>query len=158
MKLLLLTFILFNNPKEIGYRTLIWSDFKGPVTSSSAAVTTTQLQFDWEETDGKYIFKVTAWFLPYESFSVTTIPEVLFHENLHFAITRLKALQCMRALQPYQGCNGTKRKKAEAIYAHYVYSLNQLQQLYDRETNHSLNLVVQGLWEKNIKSQIKKLE
>lgn len=156
MKTLLLALILFNNPKEIEYRKLDWSDFKGPVVNSSAAETTTQLQLDWVETDGKYTFKVTAWFLPYESFTTTDRPDVLRHEQGHVDLAQIKAIQCMKALVSYQGCNERRKSKVESIYAHYVKSLNELQVLYDKETKHSQNSVIQKRWESNIEQGLKR--
>lgn len=158
MKLLLLTFILFNNPKEVEYRKLTWNDFKGPIVNSSTAETTTQLQLDWVVADGKYTFKVTAWFLPYESFTITDRLDVLRHEQGHMDLAQTKALQCMKALVPYKWCSESRKRKAEAIYAHYVKSLNELQALYDKETKHSQNVVIQKKWEANIKEGLRRLE
>ena len=153
MKAILLILLLFNLPKEVSYRTLSWNDFQGPITKSVAAETTTQIQLDWEETDGKYTFKVTAWFLPYESFTCTDRQEILDHENLHFSIAALKAHQCNQALSK---CNNLK--EAYKIYNHYVDSLEKLQELYDRETAHSMHPVMQKKWEENIKKDLKKWE
>jgi len=138
---------------QISYRSLNWSDFKGPITKSVAAETTTQLQLDWEETDGKYTFKVTAWFLPYESFTCTDRQEILDHENLHFSISALKAYQCNKALSK---CNNLK--EAYRIYNRCVDSLEKLQELYDRETKHSQNPTIQKLWEHNILMDLNKLK
>lgn len=151
--LLLYTLLFFNNPSEIEYRTLQWSDFRGPITKSVAAETVTELVLNWEETNGKYTFKVTAYFLPDSSFTTTDRQEILEHENLHFSIAALKAYQCNQALSK---CNNLKQ--AYKIYNRHVDSLEKLQQLYDRETAHSINRPIQLLWEKHISNDLRNLQ
>lgn len=150
--ILIYSLILGILPKEVPYRTLCWDDFRGPITKSVAAEIVTELELTWEETNGKYTFSVSAYFLPDSSFTTTDRQEILDHENLHFSIAVLKAHQCNQALSK---CNNLK--EAYKIYNHYVDSLEKLQELYDMESAHSINAIVQKKWEENIKNDLNKL-
>lgn len=151
---LLVPFIWINvNPKE-----LTWDDFKGTPMAGNAALTTTYMDIETTDSLGRLWFKVTARFSPEESWTRTSNQEILEHERLHWAITRLVSLECQRALNKYQGREDRMAAKADAIYQRYSRKLTNLQQLYDKETKHSINIVVQKIWEKNILYDLAKLE
>jgi hypothetical protein len=92
MKYLVLLLILFtNSPEYIGWRKLHYSDFKGARRGAYAATTTSQINLETKERNGKYSFTVSARFLPYQSFIYSQNEIVLGHEQLHFDITELFA-------------------------------------------------------------------
>src|SRR5271169_3873146 len=99
MKLVFLITLLSLFGKEpsdsgISYRTLSWNDFRRPAPADSldiAAVTTTELIFDYETDNEKWTFQVTAVFLPELSFVRVKNSYVLRHEQTHFSIAYLMA-------------------------------------------------------------------
>lgn len=163
--LLLIAFlsIFGKDPSDngIAYRTLCWSDFRGPVIDSMAgfgAVTATQLLYEYEsDALGKYTFRVTAYFEPYASFGQVKSDYALRHEQTHFRIAYLKAQECMRELKSLQGGNQEAKKEADEIYARYSDSYNALNEQFDRETNHSIDVREEKRWEANIAQQVNQI-
>lgn len=150
-----LVFLIFLSDQEISYRQLTWEDFRGPIVKAAAAESTTQLRLDCEEVDGKYTFKITAWFLPYESFTCTDREDVLRHEQGHLDLCQIEALRCSNEISKYQRV--AHKKKVEVIYNRYVSEMHKLQEVYDRDTHHSEYVLVQKKWEENIKKELNKL-
>lgn len=140
----------------ITYRALTWSDFRGPVPEKTtfAALTATQLIYDYENDDqGRYTFRVTAYFDPASSYVRLRSDAYLRHEQTHFRIAFLMAQECMRELNPLQGTVEVGKKKADDIYARYVDAYNALNEQFDRETNHSLNVTEEKKWEIRLGTQ-----
>jgi Bacterial protein of unknown function (DUF922) len=166
MKLLFLISFLSLFGKEtsedgIRYRTLSWSDFRGPVPEKTtfAAVTATQLLYEFESDEhGKYGYAVTAYFDPASSYVRLKSDAYLRHEQTHFAIAFLMAQECMLDLRPLQGSDSTRQKEVDAIYDRAVDKYNALNEQFDRETNHSVNVTAEKTWEHRIASQLAQLK
>lgn len=159
--LLLIAFlsIFGKEPSDDGitYRNLSWSDFRGAVPEGQttfAAMTATQLIYDYENDGDQYTFRVTAYFEPGSSFVRVKSDAALRHEQTHFKIAFLMAQECMRELKPLQGGNEGAKKKADDIYDRFVVSYNALNEQFDRETNHSVNVEVEKVWETNIAQKL----
>jgi hypothetical protein len=163
MKLLFLISFLSIFGKEpsdggITYRNLSWSDFRGAVRDDMptfAALTATQLIYEYENDGDEYTFRVTAYFEPGSSFVRVKSDAALRHEQTHFRIAFLMAQECMKALKPLQGGNESAKKKADEVYDRYVQSYNALNEQFDRETNHSVNVEAEKKWEIRLMQAIK---
>jgi len=153
MKLIVLLLILtaFATPKEISYRKLLWSDFKGKPDSRGVALSYTQINFETNYSDGRYSFVIYSQFLPYKSFTTTAKEKILKHEQLHFDITELMVRKMRRLLV---GVND--EKESNAIYAQTIKEWEEMQQQYDRETNNSINQERQAKWEIAISNSLNK--
>lgn len=160
MKSLLILYALISGliPKEVPYRQLVWDDFRGPINSNHTALTTTVMEIETTDSAGRCYFKVSALFLPNESFTTTDREDILRHEQTHFDICEMLARECTQKLLPYQGCRSSQREKVNTIFERYSRNLTRLQSTYDRDTRHSMNEIVQKIWERNISNDLKKLE
>lgn len=123
----LILFLFLPFPKEIPYRTLSWSDFKGKPEKGALATTCSGIVID----GGKTI----AVFYPYESGTLTNDVAALRHEQLHFDITQTYARKIK------EGCDSKDAIKEWIL----------LEDKYDKETNHGLNMEIQKQWEQKIK-------
>jgi hypothetical protein len=129
--LLLILFIPF--AKEIPYRTLTWSDFKGkPDKSTTIARSYT----------GIIIEKDTAfaYFDVERSWTRTNDEAVLWHEQIHFAITKMWAMRISNSLI-----------YGSLFVADYLKEWGKMEEAYDEETDHGNNLEKQKEWEEKIK-------
>lgn len=151
MKYCLLLFLFIGSPEYIGWRKLHYSDFKGPKRGEYAALSTTQITLETTGDNGRYSFKATARFLPYQSF--INSPSVLAHEQLHFDITELFARKIDSALAPLQKCSYKQCARAYQIHDSLIIEWDKFQRLYDRETKHSLDTAAQKIWERTINLQ-----
>jgi hypothetical protein len=165
MKLLFfaLLFSLLGNdpsPNGISYRHLSWEDFRGQVSQnepSVAARSMTQLSMEITETDGKANYRVIAYFLPDSSFVRVRSYQTLRHEQMHFLIAYIASIRCMRDLLPYQGKAGAM-EKASAIYNAWFDAASARQDIFDKQTNHSNNLVEEKRWEALLSREFHTLE
>lgn len=145
----------------IAYRNLSWNDFQGSIPARSAftaAYTSTELILESDSDErGNYTFAVSAYFLPDCSFVRTPTDEVLRHEQTHFKIAYIAALECMAELIPLQGKGWPAQKKAEQLYEKCGIVRDSLNQQFDNETRHSLNTAMEKIWEDKISRQLNTL-
>lgn len=128
--LLLLLLIPFANA-PISYRQLTWADYKGKPQSSAIASTCS----------GIVIEKDTAYaiFEPYRSWTRTNDPAILRHEQLHFIIT-----------QWWTNKINLYMKGVDNI-GWWVQKWGEMEEQYDRETDHGRDTLAQKQWEEKIK-------
>ena len=163
MKLVFLLLFLSlsgNNPseKEIPYRLLSWSDFRGPVPEnepSVAARTVTQVSMETTETDERSTFVVKACFLPDSSFVRVRTDANLRHEQTHFRIAYIEARKCMQALEPLQRGDSNDKAQALKIYDYYFEASEKRNARFDLETNHCLDREVEKKWEDRIRLEMR---
>ena len=80
----------------------------------------------------------------------------LAHEQLHFDITLLMAKKMVVAMRNYKGYTVENfSKKITAIYNDYNKKIAIMQDEYDEETNHSINIKEQQEWILKIKNEMK---
>ncbi|SRR6266566_1285768 len=166
MKLLFLLLFLSLSGKEpsdtgIKYRTLTWADFKGKIDKNdpfSAALTTCQFEFTWEDNDGHFTYGVVAYFLPYSSYVRVKSDEVLRHEQTHFKIAYLTALKCNRDLLTLQDGDSSTRKEADRFFNFYTAERNSMNARLDSYTDGGLDREVEKNWEYQISQELSKLE
>ena len=134
-------------------RKLKWSDFKGTpnVNSSFFAMTNSGIKYGWSSSfDGSkrtFEFVVSSYFDTDNSWvkKGKESDSLLMHEQIHFDISELKARDLRRRLNKF---SYTKNYKFEidSIFQKIRAEENETQELYDIESNHSLNKKEQEKW------------
>ena len=144
-------------------RQLGWEDFKGiaPVETYENIAALTNCGFGFSTRAvfpfTKPKFTVANIFYPRLSWvnkSEQYRPELLEHEQLHFDISERYARQLRMEFQTSRINYFNLKKKAEAIFkkVHSSYLLRQ--ELYEQETNFSLNTGMQKMWKARIKDEL----
>lgn len=157
--------LIITLPTEIPWKSsnqLKWSDFKRePVKSSEYfAVTNSGIKYSWSSSfDGTsyaFSFEVNSYFNPNESWvkKGKKTDELLNHEQLHFNISELHARSLRSKLNNFEFTDDFKTE-IDSIYNLVRKEENDAQELYDNETNHSLNKEEQKRWNKLIKAELK---
>jgi hypothetical protein len=147
-------------------RKLTWQDFKGTPDNNhfGRAVTASGFAFDSDMNfDGKNIYLdigVYTFFSKNDSWKKPQINSDyhLLHEQHHFDITRLGSQKLITELAD---AHFTKENYTQLLTSIFdlVYKENQsIQLLYDRETNHSLDVDKQLEWNDKIAAEIQKLK
>lgn len=146
--------LIFYNPAV----KLTWNDFKGsPVVSSeAAAITNAGIGFKmmFESHDNKATLKI----LVNCNFSITDswvkdgrrTPYILNHEQHHFDIAYIHALQFLQNLKAATYTMKDYSKVIEKIYSQCHVDLQTMQNAYDNETKNSQLADEQELWNKKI--------
>ena len=160
----LAVFSLFGkDPSEnkIGYRQLYWADFRGAIPKNpgdTIAKTFVRMNLAQEETDGRFLFEINAYFISDSSWTREKSERVLEHEQTHFRISQIMALKCRKALQPLQGGDSTGSKQAEELFLKYSAMRDVLNQEFDLATDHARDQVMEQYWERSIRTQLLNLE
>jgi hypothetical protein len=129
----LLLFLFLPFPKEIPYRTLSWSDFKGKSDNS----TTIARSYTGIVIEKDTVF---AYFDSERSWTRTNDSATLRHEQLHFTITQWYANDMFKSM-----------KVGATDYDYDIRAWGNLEKRYDEETDHGRNLEAQKKWEQKIK-------
>ena len=140
---------------------LSWTDFKGTPDRSSriAAVTASGISYEFSslERDGYYEvdYTVSTFFYPSQSWYRPQMCDdhVLRHEQLHFDIAELFARKMRKTIDQTRFTKNIK-KEINAIYTQILKELAAFQDLYDRETNFSMNQEAQRQWNKEIREAL----
>ena len=80
---------------------------------------------------------------------------LLKHEQVHFDIAALYAQKLKEAFENFSYSNDFKNEIVQ-IFNQKKTEYHLMQQLYDDQTNHSLNILYQKDWEKAIAEQLSK--
>jgi len=141
---------------------LSWDMFQGAINNNSKAVALTAsgltFGYTFEQTNRNIVSfkaKVYAHFYPHNSWvkpdSKTTY--ILGHEQLHFDITELYARMFRKELSGLRISNNLKQR-IEEIHRRINMDLDKMQNLYDTESNHSINEEAQLRWEREVKEAL----
>lgn len=139
---------------------LTWDSFKGKVPESKyGAITCSTIYSKFEK--GKILtLNIRACFIKKESWHKIKYSNdyLLNHEQKHFDITEIYARKLRKILTDTSFKNETvARKEISKIIRNNNKELNAFQDLYDKETNHSINIEKQTEWDKNIERELKLL-
>jgi len=143
-------------------RKLIWSDFRAknkPPGKVPAALSTCGFGFEATEENRK-IVSVAVHVTFYQDKSWKN-PEhqtesVLAHEQLHFDITELMGRKFHQEIMTLNNKGKLTQRTLKKTYDRMSKEHSELQQLYDKQTKHSLNTKMQVWWSDYIASQIHK--
>lgn len=147
-------------------RSLKWTDFKGKPDNNyfAGAVTASGFAFDSQvDFDGTNIFLnigVYTFFTKNDSWKKAGINSDyhLLHEQHHFDITRMGSQEFMDELKKARFTKDNYQKLLTSIFDK-VYKENlDIQHLYDKETDHSINVAKQLEWNDKIAAEMQKIK
>ncbi|MGJ8593336.1 MAG: DUF922 domain-containing protein [Aquaticitalea sp.] len=157
------------NDKVISWRDdlkLTWTDFKGPPKAHKYAVAVTAsgitFEFSVKELNAEIISfdtKVEAHFYPDKSWYIKKegTPQILAHEQLHFDITELYARKFRQQIAQLK-VNGKLKTQLRELHLNINKELALAQNLYDQETDNSVNRDFQAKWVLYVEQELAKLE
>jgi hypothetical protein len=155
----LLSFTQSKNEELIDWnasKRLAWSDYKGdPDPNSGAAATTTSyLGIEYNFKNNKITYKIVCRFSKNKSWGLYKTAHILGHEQGHFDITEIFARKLNKETSEYKFNTSTYQHDLQKIYDDIVKQKEQLQNLYDRETDFSRNSEKQAEWLIKIKEML----
>ena len=141
---------------------LTWADFKGkPVLSSNAAAITNAgigFKMTFHSLDNVTTLYITVNCNFYISASWVKdgkrTPYILNHEQHHFDIAYIHAMQLIQKLQTAKYTREDYSKVIEKIYYQAQADLQTMQNAYDTETKNSILTDKQEMWDKKIDAQL----
>ena len=139
---------------------LQWCDFAGPVkdTSRFDAESFAEVRYNYKfNSTTDFSFDVYAKFDKSISWCKKQYQSeaLLKHEQVHFDIAALYAQKLKEAFENFSYSNDFKNEIVQ-IFNQKKTEYHLMQQLYDDETNHSLNILYKKDWEKAIAEQLSK--
>ncbi|MFK2819835.1 DUF922 domain-containing protein [Flavobacteriaceae sp. LMIT009] len=149
---------------DLSYR-LDWSDFRGTPRpqNNAVAVTASGITFAYstKKTDTRlidYRVEISADFYPEKSWCVRdrVNNNILNHERLHFDITELFARKFRKRVAETRFDLGIN-KQIEFIHEEINKELEEMQNKYDAETDHSQIIEKQQEWQTYIVEELNKL-
>jgi len=131
-----------------GDRLLTWSDFQCEPKSGTDAVasTSTSLGISYQMLDGNLSYDISCNFSKIKSWGSMRTDYILAHEQGHFDITEIYARKLHEALASYQFNKRTFKRDIGEIYQSIVKQKEDMQKVYDGETDHSRNRKLQYEW------------
>lgn len=156
MRTLIIATLFLISWKTVPFRTLTFSDFKGH--GNTAALTTSCIDLNYEETNGRYTFSVSCYFVPQESWINVRTPEVLAHENTHWKITTLYGRQIELICNTFRNCDSVRAEQVRSMYDKIITEWQATQAKFDDETAHSENRQSELEWDSKINNQLKQLK
>ncbi|RLJ62567.1 hypothetical protein CLV86_2175 [Lacinutrix venerupis] len=146
---------------------LKWSDFKGEpdISSHAAAVTASGITFSYSIEKSSirgvtgFKAKVFAHFYPEHSWCKKEVinDHILNHEQFHFNITELHVRYLREDISKLKVSN-TVAKDLDKLHKQANIDLSKMQNLYDTETNYSINKEEQAKWVTFVNTELKRLE
>jgi hypothetical protein len=141
---------------------LKWSDFQGePNTySKTAALTSSGIQLAKTKSGDSLYFIINSYFDKRKSWVNSGVKNdyILNHEQGHFTISEIHARRLRKALLNPQFKGSIDDNSISSLYKKQIKELNQNQELYDLETNHSINKEMQQRWDSTLSDELKDLE
>ncbi len=127
---------------------LSWKDFMGkPVANSgNAALTSTHISFEYGYGSNGFSYSITCRFDKKQSWVKIKNDYVLAHEQAHFDIAEIHARKLKKALSDYDYNPKTVKADVNKIYETIMKEHHAMQQLYDKQTDHSRNKDQQEIW------------
>ena len=129
-------------------RTLVWDDFRCDPKKEGDAVasTSTSLGLSYQVRDGKLTYHITCDFSKEKSWGSLKTDYILAHEQAHFDITELHARRLYEALSNYTFNPASFKADIGLIYNRIVKDKEDMQEMYDRQTDHSRKRSRQAEW------------
>ena len=137
---------------------LSWNDFQGSTQDRSEEVALSMTGFRYkmriQTRDNKtdLTISVSCSFVKKDSWVKPgkNKPEILNHEQHHFDIAYIQANLFMKKLRTMKFANKAFPQQIEKVCDEVRQSMSDMQDLYDKETRHSLNKENQAKWDKKI--------
>ncbi len=146
-------------------RKLTWKDFQGPPEPGTGFVASTNsgISFSYSyKTRGSqidYNFKVQSFFYPETSWYIPkdVSDYILAHEQAHFDISEIFA-RVLRARIESATFSENIKTEIEAIYQQTETERREMQEQFDKDSDHSKNKQGEAVWEKFIAEKLIELE
>ena len=133
-------------------RKLTWTDYKGTAKPGSdvAASTATYLGIEYSFNSKGFGYKITCSFSKTKSWGLHKTDYILAHEQGHFDIAEIFARKLNREMSVYKFDKDNFKEDLKNIYQRITMEKENMQNDYDRETNHSILKEKQMEWLKKI--------
>ena len=133
---------------------LKWFDFQGPIdkasTFSAFAYYGETYHYNWRSVNNEYLltFTTDAYFVPSKSWVKAGMesPNLLTHEQMHFDIAAFFARILLSDLNKHT-YTAAYKTEVEQIYQDWKQKRQEMEELYDTQTDHSKNKLMQVRWE-----------
>jgi len=166
LPLIIFVFSCFKTDKDNSYllwqdnRPLTWDDFKGkPEKRFAAASTCYDILKSISKTSTGNTITIKAVFFYYKSWKKWPLEEVLWHEQKHFDIVELFARKLRKQISEIKYTSQQDlENKVDALYKVIDKEMDEYQDLYDEESEGSMNGEKQREWNKKVIDEIKALE
>ena len=141
-------------------RKLSWADYKAEPNpdSDAAATTATYLIFSYSIRDDLPSYSIESKFSKTRSWGLHKTAYILSHEQGHFDLAEVYARKLYKKVQEYRFHQKNYRKDLQKIYQEVLDEKEEMQNKYDRETNHSINREKQAEWLKKIEKMLKETQ
>ena len=141
-------------------RRLTWHDYEAEPNpnSDAAALTTTYLGIQYSFNRDGFSYNIECSFAPKSSWGRYKTTHILGHEQGHFDIAEYFARKLNMKMKNYRFNKNTYEKDLKKIYNDIVDEKEEVQNQYDRETNHSINKEMQKEWLKKIEEMLDNLK
>ena len=142
---------------------LTWADFRDTTIAHSdrAALTNSGIKIDISQTSEKAL-TINAYSAMDRGKSWVDVTKksdyILFHEQYHFNITEYWCRKLKKDYSEARFTGKNMKQKIESIRKEDFAQLHDMQDDYDRETNHSQIAEAQKIWEKKIDDLLKSLD
>ncbi|MBN8675625.1 MAG: DUF922 domain-containing protein [Chitinophagales bacterium] len=135
-------------------RKLNWTDYKAKPNpaSDAAATTTTYVGIEYKISNDNFSYFIHCRFSKDRSWGLHKTDYILSHEQGHFDIAEIFARKLHKAMSNYVFNKKSFQKDLKKIYDSIMQERESTQNLYDKETNHSINKEKQAQWLKKIES------
>lgn len=139
---------------------LSWADYKGKADTGSgaAASTSTYLGIDYNFSPKGLTYKISCSFSKTRSWGLHKNQHILNHEQGHFDIAEIFARRLNMKMTTYKFNNNTYKTDLRKIYEDVVDEKEEMQDAYDKETDHSIINDKQEEWLKKIEKMLKEYE
>ncbi len=133
-------------------RKLTWADYKARPNpaSDAAASTTTYLAISYDISSTSFSYKIESRFSKTKSWGFHKTDYILSHEQGHFDIAEIFARKLHQKMSEYKFNKKTYQRELKKIYDDVTKEKEEMQNRYDRETNHSIRKEAQAEWLKEI--------
>lgn len=139
---------------------LIWADYKGTPKpeSGAAALTATLITIGYNIGPNSFSYKITSTFQPSRSWVLHRTDHILGHEQGHFDIAEVYARKLHQRMKDYKFDKEKYQAQLRKIYEDVLKEKEEMQNEYDRETNHSIDKEKQEAWLKKIARLLRESE
>ena len=137
-------------------RKLTWNDYKASPdpNSDAAASTTSYLAIEYNITSSSFGYKIESRFSKTRSWGLHKTAYILSHEQGHFDIAEIFARKLNKKMSEYRFNKRTYQQDLNKIYHDILEEKEEMQNDYDKETNHSIKEAKQAEWLKKIKDML----
>jgi hypothetical protein len=138
-------------------RKLTWADYKGAAKTGSdvAASTATYLGIEYSFNNKGFGYKITCSFSKNKSWGLHKTEYILAHEQGHFDIAEIYARKLNKEMSDYKFDKDNFKEDLKNIYLKITADKEEMQNTYDRETDHSILKEKQLEWLKKIELLLK---